>query len=802
MSEKEQLIYASLLHDIGKLVMRADNLKVNHQEAGIEFLKKHFNSDFQSSKILNTIKYHHYNELCGAKLDNTDIAYIVYEADNISAALDRRERDEHYSGFDLTMPLYSVFNILNDNNGNGAYELKVLKKNNKLIKLEDGKILINDSGRYSQVRDEMIASLSKMGKTMSPNALLRVLELCCTFVPSSTKQNEQADISLYNHLKTTAMIATNIYDYYNSIGINDYKKMLYNEVEISRNTNIHLLLKADISGIQNFIYNIPNEDALKNLRARSFYLELLTENIADLLLKTLDLTRANLIYSGGGAFQMLVPNTEINKIKIKDFITKINEWMIKQYKEKLYIAINYVECSANDLTNDMSSKEKKINYLGNKHRELSRISNYRKINRYTYEELIKLHDLRNIDSERECSICKTSTTNLNNNNICTNCEALTNIGRKLNKFSETFVVITEEKINDTSIEIFALNSKNYMSLVNEKQVEELLKKGVVVRLYTINQDKLGLQYATDIMYGGSESNYTLQELSDLSIGEKLLGVLRIDVDKLSHAFIKGFSRNNETDFRYNTISRSTTLSSLLTLFFKSEMRKLSKGEFTFKPYVLPSFYDSEGNTTYNINVVYSGGDDIFVVGPWNNVLEFAINLNKEFKAFTNNTLTLSAGFSVFNPSTPILKLANIVGDLESHAKNNERDSICLFNSEYVFKWNEFEQKVLTKLKKIYEWFTDDLKDKNRIPFTTNFFRLRLLIRQKDNNGKQIKNLAKIAYTIAKMQEKCQNKELCKDFTNQILEWCENEQESKYLDLAMMLAIYLNRDKGGNKNDNY
>ena len=62
------------------------------------------------------------------------------------------------------------------------------------------------------------------------------------------------------------------------------------------------LISGDISGIQNFIYTIPSKGALKSLRGRSFYLEILMEQIVDELLDALQLTRANLIYNGGGHF--------------------------------------------------------------------------------------------------------------------------------------------------------------------------------------------------------------------------------------------------------------------------------------------------------------------------------------------------------------------------------------------------------------------------------------------------------------------------------------------------------------------
>ena len=63
--------------------------------------------------------------------------------------------------------------------------------------------------------------------------------------------------------------------------------------------------------------------AMKSLRGRSFYLELFAEHIIDEVLSELELSRVNLLYSGGSHFYLLLPNTEKSKE------------VLKQYKEKI-----------------------------------------------------------------------------------------------------------------------------------------------------------------------------------------------------------------------------------------------------------------------------------------------------------------------------------------------------------------------------------------------------------------------------------------------------------------------------------
>ena len=82
----------------------------------------------------------------------------------------------------------------------------------------------------------------------------------------------------------------------------------------------------DISGIQSIKYTISSKNALKTLRARSFYLEIMMEHIIDLLLDRLQLSRANLLYSGGGHCYLLFANTTETVIQIQKFQEELKEW--------------------------------------------------------------------------------------------------------------------------------------------------------------------------------------------------------------------------------------------------------------------------------------------------------------------------------------------------------------------------------------------------------------------------------------------------------------------------------------------
>ena len=101
-------------------------------------------------------------------------------------------------------------------------------------------------------------------------------------------------------MKITAAVASCIEQYLKEQGETDYRETLFHNTQESYDREMFLLYSMDISGIQNFIYSISDKGALKGLRARSFYLEIMMEHVIDELLEKLSLSRANLIYTGGG----------------------------------------------------------------------------------------------------------------------------------------------------------------------------------------------------------------------------------------------------------------------------------------------------------------------------------------------------------------------------------------------------------------------------------------------------------------------------------------------------------------------
>ena len=152
-----------------------------------------------------------------------------------------------------------------------------------------------------------------------------------------------------------------------------------------------------------------------------------------------------------------------------------------------------------------------------------------------------------------------------------------------------------------------------------------------------------------------------------------IAVLRSDVDNLGKAFIFGFKEQRDgkiiTDSirKYETISRTATLSRHLSMFFKYYINSILRDK------------------NRNALIVYSGGDDMFIVGSWNDIIDLAGDIRKAFVKYTNGTLSISAGIGIYPHSFPISRIAEEVGELENAAKTKDefKNKVTLFTKGKV-----------------------------------------------------------------------------------------------------------------------
>lgn len=722
MKEKEILIKGALLHDIGKVCYRAMKKRINHSKLGGDFLEQYLKLNEETERLLNCVRYHHKDYLQKAKLDKNDLAYIVYEADNIASGMDRRENEGEEKGFDPKLNLDSIFSVFySDKEIQVANKYPLIYKDiNKAFNYPRKDISLATNSNYEALLNKIKSHfITKDISQISINQLLQILEEGFSYVPSSTNRAEVCDISLYVHSKITSAVASCMKLYFDEQQIQDYKKYCFNSGnKIFRNEKIYLLVSGDISGIQDFIYTIPSKGALKTLRGRSLYIDLLLEEFIDEYLEQIGLSRANVLYSGGGHFYILAPNIEDIKKSIDKLQAKMNRWLMENIGINLYLAIGTAECSANNL---MKSEAQ-----GNLFAIVNKKLKDDKTIRYSKDEDFLEH-IFNVEKEKdtakkECNICHNLVDKLWKYNsdeeiACEFCLNLYKLGQDILTQDLVFV-ISEEKI-DGGIKIFGKDKDLYMYAVNIEDID--MFKGKILRIYSKNnllENDLAIRlYLAD--YSAKNENDEVMTFDDLAKssckidkGIKRLGVLRLDVDDLGIAFSSGFVSDKdkiEDNLRYATLSRYADLSKDISMFFKVAINKICAGDligcvdFEEKAFNILGIAKAQKR---KVNIIYAGGDDLFLVGAWDEVLEVAIDINRAFKQFTNGRLTLSAGMAMFSPAYPISKMAEIAGLLVQMSKNRkDKNSIALFGMEtnlkangkpeckHIYTWADFEMKV-------------------------------------------------------------------------------------------------------------
>lgn len=775
--KEQKLAVGCLLHDFGKLLYRYNDGR-NHSVSGYEYLK---NTDLlkNESEVLDCIRYHHGGLLKNAKTDNSAICYITYIADNIASS-ERRKKDDGESGFVRGASLESVFNILNGNSEKKVYAPSEISYAGEINYPTDD-VSAFDEEFYSRIVNNIMDALK--GISLSDkyiNSLLQVLEANLIFVPSSTNMGELRDISLYDHVKLTAAIGLCIKQYLDEKGITDYRTALFEKAESFYAEKAFRLYSLDMSGIQDFIYNIISEGALKGLRSRSFYLEILMEDIADELLKRIGLCRANILYTGGGHTYILVSATQKTAEIISAFEKELNQWFVSVFSAELSISGGYCDCSANDIKNKPDGSYKQI--FSNVSKQISS----KKLSKYSAEDIIRLNDNTNKDSRRECRICHRSD-RLDNDNECIICSALKKISDSIISQGATFFAAEKDDGDKKGVPLpfgCVLTACGKDTLLNKMK-----ENNGYVRAYSKNRGYTGLEMESDIWVGNYAAKTGFSELIKQTEGIKRLGVIRADVDNLGQSFVSGFAGADNSG-KYETITRTSVFSRNLSMYFKLYINKLLKdGQ--------KQLYKDKPKGARNAVIVYSGGDDLFIVGGWDDIIGIAVDLYYSFKRFTQGTLTFSAGIGIFDEKFPVAAMAEQTGTLEAASKaykNEIKNSVTLFDEEEgSYTWDEFIDKVLgEKLAALSKYIDDNGKHAKAM-----LYKMLQLIRERKKEDRL--NIARFAYLLARLEpdnKKATAEEIAayKEFSRQMYRWIQNEEDCRQLITAIYIYIYLNRER--------
>ncbi len=699
MKEQDHLPLAALLHNIGKFRQRAIDRYKPHQEHSFEFVNTDF-ADFFSpcGDVFENAILHHHPERhlkCSPHQLEHLIEKQVILADRLSVT--EREDEEKDAEDFVKSTLISPLSRLKCANKEHRYKLTALNFNrNTIIPSETAEI---DQKDYAALWDNFKTEFSKAteGKPyelVHYQTIVALLHKYTSRMPSATSwgykdEKTVPDISLYDHLRTTAAIAACIGRELSETEVDEELKILADKKEDKKESDrkICALIKGDISGIQNFLYHIQSDGASNQLRGRSFYLQLLTEVIANWVLKQFDLPITNLILASGGHFYILAPYTAA-KENLDTLRQKISQKLWELHSGDISCILADISIKTSDFGSDRFS---------DKWDAVSKKVQQRKQQKWS--------ELENENMFQKIFVPYHNNQDENDNDPW----GFIELGKKLQnaKYMIATEVTNASLSQDQKTPKWQQTIQTFgLDILVCKKVEKVPKEHVVIYrlgctdflneniIKSSQSENPAVSYDFRIFHpviaqNDKDENADYNYLAEASEGVHWLGALRMDVDNLGSVF--------KEKLKNATISRHATLSRELRLFFEGYVPQLCKEH-------------NKSSKKEILELIYAGGDDLFLVGGWSALPEIAQKIRSEFKHFvTGNHITLSGGIAIEHMKFPLYQFAERSGTAEKAAKNLDKKNAITFLQQPM-KW-----KALAEVNEWHDKFVGALTGQPQLP---------------------------------------------------------------------------------------
>ena len=694
--ELKEIIIASWLHDVGKFAQRAGRTELYDKNLEGQYCKVQQGGWYGYQHVVYTLGFlEKFRHILPGELDAIKITHLAAKHHSPSTYEERlvAQGDRLSSGFDRCNILGkedSENESLQNDNPVKFYEkplihiLSTLKIGGrseseraycKMLPLDEDAILSTASSKIGQedynklweLFEKDFIELKDLTFEQFMPALDSLLERYWWCIPSAT--NSDADISLYQHAKTTAAFASALYAFQK-----DCNKE--SEVELgNRAEKKFLFLKGNVSGIQKYIFELKtNDDSSKLLRAKSFQIAALGDIIARNIVSQAGLSEANIITSAGGNFMLLLPNSERIKQLLPLIQLETETYFLKEFAGKLSVIISDgVEASPNDV--QQKNALHLINDIGH-NADLCKQKKMQKVLQKNGAVLTDFYD--NLQKFGECPKCGIfAASGINDDGTpkeCANCSALTDLGSRLVKSS--WLKFKSEKLLPFGqmVQVLKDNKKSEKTFAS---INAYVPGRAVVHLpYTAPRNEAG-----DLL--------CFADIAKKSTGNNKIAMFKADIDNLGLVFSSSLGKRM-------SFSRYADMSHKLHYFFSAYYTHFVSSHTC----LMKDENGNENNVPYKdvIYTVFSGGDDLCVLGSWDAVIQFALDFQKEIVRLTNNnpSLTLSAGIALSSASLPVAMLAESAEKMleKSKERKDETKTKTVKNAITVFgttvSWEEFE----------------------------------------------------------------------------------------------------------------
>ena len=672
------------------------------------------------------------NLAAGHHKPRTPMQWLVAIADRVSSGFDRDDFEKSYniqseiSNYKKVrlVPVPEQLAIENSRNDfKYRYKLSELSPANIFPVLQSEAVPESNEeaeNEYRKLFEGFIYSLEALSKGGHLNNIPLWLEhfdslfmIYASHIPASTVGEDIPDVSLYDHSRMTAAIATALCRYHAETDTMETEKIKDYSI------NKFLLINGDFYGIQDFIFSeggSTGKASAKLLRGRSFYISLFSELASYMICRALGLTSLSVILNAAGKFTILAHNAEDAGIKVKLAEERINDWLIEKFYGQASMGIACTQASCDDFVTGnfpnlwarlSASVDKKKYYKIDLNKYAGAVEGYLdKFNNDLSKKLCPFCGKRPSDPDIErdnqlkdeisaCAVCRDQIfigTNLvKKDRLAITCVDADIRGDKLKEpvYGKYQIAFTTRKLTgiskaedlikywDISIaedgtvakDITAKFISGYVPKYRkEDEFDNRLlggKKREEARLEMIDMITEGIPKTFNHI-ANKALNFT--DRQDKFQGIEALGILKADVDNLGLLFACGL------DEKRQTLSRLATLSRQMNNYFS-----------IYIPYALKT-----ADQFKDIYTVFAGGDDLFLIGPWNRIVDFAGILHDTFSSYicSNTDITISAGIAVCKPGEPVHAIAERAENALETSKSSGKNRVTLFSE--TSKWEDFE----------------------------------------------------------------------------------------------------------------
>ncbi|MCX6021082.1 MAG: hypothetical protein NTZ05_05030 [Chloroflexi bacterium] len=517
---------------------------------------------------------------------------------------------------------------------------------------------------HDDVHAAMAASLQEAGHALpapsnSADALITNLLAWMhmhTWAVAGDGGGSDDDVPLSEHAKTAAAVAASLYCYYQEQG------MFWSHDISMPEGNEFCLLTGDFSGIQDYIFDIATGDGAgkgvaRRLRARSFAVQALAESVAYSYIEAAGLTVANIIVASGGKFQVLLPNVPSLLDKLKALGRQWDNWFLETYRGELSLNLAWRPFGRESLIVGPNQGFGAV--LAAAAGQLRQVK-ARRLAAHLIGEGGWQEDrfVMGALPVAPCTSCKKFARQADG--LCVQCLHDLDWGRRLPNAKALALVRTAGAPGSSGRPLDAhlvgggaLPAATALTITLNDPAHAPTSPGGTVFRYLVNH----------VPTGPDGDLLDFREIAAKSKGRELLGFLKLDVDRLGETFAFGLRGAD-------SLARLATLSRTLDLFFSGWVEHLLETEFA------------------DCYAVFSGGDDVFVVGPWDQTLRLARRIADDFARFTGNNphMTISGGLAFGGDRFPIGQAAREAGYLVELSKIRGRDRFTVLG--HTLKWTK------------------------------------------------------------------------------------------------------------------